>query len=248
MQLGQYIKNPGLLSRDTLYELRSYVALHPYQQTARLLLLHNLYLLHDSSFDEELRQAAFYITDRSVLFDLVEAKHRTLARKEKKVEPVADTDRTGTLISNFLESVPEEEPLIPTVKGRRPTAADATVDYVAYLMQVMDEEGESTSEDSSNSTTSLIDNFLENEGRITLSDETPVDGYQPHNEVMLENDRDELDTDYHTEALAKIYIKQGKYTEALAIIKRINEENPAKSAYFADQMRFLEKIILIKTK
>lgn len=248
MQFEQYIKNPGLLSRDTLYELRSYVALHPYQQVARLLLLHNLYLLHDSSFDEELRRAAFYITDRSVLFNLVEAKHRALARKEKKVDIVPDSDRTGTLISNFLESVPDEEPLIPAVKGRKPTAADATVDYVAYLMQVMDEEGESDITQSDSSTTSLIDNFLENEGRITLSDDAPADGYHPHNEVMLENDRDELDTDYHTEALAKIYIKQGKYTEALAIIKRINEENPTKSAYYADQMRFLEKIILIKTK
>ena len=56
------------MDRDTLYELRSMLALYPYFQTARLLMLQNLYLLHDPSFDQELRRAAIYITDRKVLF------------------------------------------------------------------------------------------------------------------------------------------------------------------------------------
>ena len=67
------------MDKETLYDLRSLLALHPYYQTARILLLQNLYLLHDQSFDEELRKAAVYITDRRVLFNIVEAAHYRLA-------------------------------------------------------------------------------------------------------------------------------------------------------------------------
>ena len=47
MELSHLIKHPELLDKETLYELRSLLALYPYYQTARLLLLQNLYLLHD---------------------------------------------------------------------------------------------------------------------------------------------------------------------------------------------------------
>ena len=78
MEITELIHHPERLDRDTLYELRSLLALYPYYQTARLLMLQNLYLLHDSTFDEELRRAAIYITDRRVLFQMIEAAHYTL--------------------------------------------------------------------------------------------------------------------------------------------------------------------------
>ena len=64
MDLQQLINHPEQMNKETLYELRSLVALYPYYQTARLLMLQNLYLMHDSTFDEELRKTAIYITDR----------------------------------------------------------------------------------------------------------------------------------------------------------------------------------------
>ena len=47
-----------------------------------------------------------------------------------------------------------------------------------------------------------------------------------------------------SESLAKIYIKQGKYSKALEIIKNINLNFPEKSIYFADQIRFLRKLVI----
>ena len=78
VRIAELIKHPEQLDRDTLYELRSILALYPYYQTARLLMLQNLFLLHDPSFDEELRRAAIYITARRVLFDMIEAAHYRL--------------------------------------------------------------------------------------------------------------------------------------------------------------------------
>lgn len=129
MDIIELINHPEQMDRDTLYELRSTLALRPYFQTARLLMLQNLYLLHDPSFDEELRRAAVYITDRRGLFNLVEAAHYQLRSKtnDNTPQPVYDSQesRTMSLIDTFLDSIPAEENEEKRTK-RRPTPKDAT--------------------------------------------------------------------------------------------------------------------------
>ena len=88
------------MNKETLYDLRALLALYPYYQTARLLMLQNLYLLHDPSFDEELRKAAIYITDRKVIFRMVEAAHYQLKKETHREEKKAGnannaSDRTS---------------------------------------------------------------------------------------------------------------------------------------------------------
>ena len=84
------------MDKETLYDLRSLLAQYPYYQTARLLLLQNLYLLHDVTFDEELRQAAIYITDRKVLFKLIEMSHYKIRNSSAPSLPPAQTDQKET--------------------------------------------------------------------------------------------------------------------------------------------------------
>lgn len=49
-----------------------------------------------------------------------------------------------------------------------------------------------------------------------------------------------------SESLAKIYIRQKKYDKALELIISLNEKYPNRSVYFADQIRFLKKLVLIQ--
>ena len=241
------------MDRDTLYELRSQVALYPYHQTMRLLMLQNLYLLHDPSFDEELRRAAIYITDRRVLFNMVEAAHYQL-RKSDQSKPNTqgnqsnpDTQsapsRTLSLIDSFLDTIPQED---PKPGKRKPTPADAAVDYVAYLLET--ESADETKEQPVPEMRgqSLIDTFINSDkGRFTLkdvplpSDDSEKDDEEPEEEVGEE---------YFTETLARIYIKQGRFSKALEIIRRLSLQSPKKNAYFADQIRFLEKVIINNNK
>lgn len=67
-RLYEWIRHPEYLNKDSLSELRGLLARYPYFQTVRLLYLKNLFLLQDSSFKEELRKSALYISDLSVLF------------------------------------------------------------------------------------------------------------------------------------------------------------------------------------
>ena len=86
----------------------------------------------------------------------------------------------------------------------------------------------------------LIDTFLEQEqGRILLND-LP----QEPEEAQTSENTEDVEEEYFTETLARIYIKQGRYQKALDIIGRLAERYPKKNAYFTDQIRFLEKLII----
>jgi hypothetical protein len=208
-------------------------------------MLQNLYLLHDPTFDEELRRAAVYITDRRVIFNLVEANHYKPKRPQVQVP---EGNRTVSLIDNFLSSIPadeeekENEKTEEKVYRRKPTAADATIDYMAYLLATDFEEetSEEETKEPEMKGQDLIDTFIEGDGFNLHT--TPE--YKP--EVSSEPDDNEKlpEDEYLTETLAGIYIKQGKYLKALEIIKRLNLNIPKKNAYFADQIRFLEKLIV----
>lgn len=243
MNIASLTRHPEELGKETLYELRSLLARYPYYQPARLLLLKNLYLLHDATFDEELRRAAVYITERQRLFDLTEAPHYQLRtekvadeKRETSRDAFTDEDRTSTLIDSFLHQMSgeeDEEPEKPAAR-RKPTPADATIDYVAYLMEAEDEEPEEAPQLKGQE---LIDDFINKEnGKISLQEETE---YEPE-----EDTPDDEGSSYFTETLARIYIKQGRYSKALEIIQRLNLEYPKKNRYFADQIRFLKKLVL----
>lgn len=273
MSIQELIQHPELMNRETLYELRRITAEHPYYQTARLLLLKNLYLLHDSTFDEELRRSAIYITDRRVLFNLVEAAHYRLKRKSpqsftntpdrRAAVAQEDDSRTVSLIDTFLSTIPEEDELKKEKKEehRKPTAVDATTDYVAYLLSTDFEELDNgndnvnvnqASQESDDKedvpvsinvpvskTDDLIDAFINSEGKITLQEELE---YTPEQEE--EGDGDEMTSDeYLTETLAGIYIKQKRYKKALDIMEKVNEKANSNNKYYEDQKRFLELII-----
>lgn len=120
LSLQHWIAHPEELNKETLYELRTLLARYPYSQSLRLLYLKNLYLLHDLSFGSELRKSAFYITDRRVLFYLIEGDKYKLPKHQREVtlaqagstvqeelieEP--SLDRTLSLIDAFLSATPD---------------------------------------------------------------------------------------------------------------------------------------------
>ena len=55
--------------------------------------------------------------------------------------------------------------------------------------------------------------------------------------------KDQTPSSSLSESLAKIYIRQGRYRRAYEILSDLNLKNPEKSIYFADQLRFLRKVI-----
>ena len=254
-QLYQWIKHPEYLNRETLFELRTLLARYPYFQTARLLYLKNLYLLHDITFGEELRRAALYVTERRMLFLLVEGEKYALKNQKPEV-PAGENpslDRTLSLIDAFLASLPEER------EKEIPLPVTPVVDYSTYLMQ--DASQEEMADTPKLKGQDWIDSFLEKSTTEPLISQPSVVEKEakpsvPEEEKQIpnieENEPEEEeapvevldDESYFTETLAKIYVKQQRYSKAIEIIRRLNLKYPKKNAYFADQIRFLEKLII----
>ena len=217
--LQQWIQHPETLNKDTLYELRTLVTRYPYFQSLRLLYLKNLYLLHDISFGAELRKAILHVADRRKLFYLIEGERYILKPRKKNALPETE--------------VLEEEPSL-----------DYATDYTTYLLQEDDTpELEETPKLRGHE---LIDGFIERSEeetsiRLQPADENKAISEEEESETHHEEDEDDS---CFTETLAKIYVKQHRYSKALEIIKKLSLKYPKKNAYFADQIRFLEKLII----
>ena len=228
--LSTYISHPERLNRDTLYELRLIVGKHPYFDVARLLMLKNLYLLHDIDFGKEMRKAAIYLKSRWPIFELM-AGYGTAPTVENAPDDIT-VDRTMELIDAFLDTLPAET-LSLEAEGA------AAIDYVsAYLKKDMPNENIPELRGQN-----LIDDFLAGDNeKISLNLNAPAGEIENESEKPILPDEEYAETSFFTETLANIYIKQGKYDKALEIIKRLYLEFPNKNRYFADQIRFLEII------
>ena len=186
--------------------IQSMLALYPYYQNVRLLMLQNLYLLHDPTFDEELRRAAIYITDRRVLFNMIESAHYQIRPKKEDTEPqqAPHESRTLSLIDNFLDSIPKENEK-PAEPKRKPTPADAAVDYVAYLLET---ESDVAAEDKvipEMPGQDLIDTFINSDKRKFVLNEEPL--LSPPAEPDAENGSEEPEEEYFTEKMLTLQTK-----------------------------------------
>ena len=136
---------------------------------------------------------------------------------ENKMRPLRGQD----LIDGFLNKMNADEKKLPT---EQMNVDKPPMDKDVLLADVSEE-----------STSPLISM------PISVNDDQAEDEEEEKGEDCVVEREDDS---YFTETLAKIYIKQHRYDKALEIIKKLSLNYPKKNAYFADQIRFLEKLII----
>lgn len=256
-RLQEWILHPETLNEESLYELRSILQRYPYFQTARLLYLKNLFLLHDAGFKEELKKNTLYVADLSALFYYIEGTHFMIEKHEMLLEEptLSDIDRTQMLIDRFLADSSDEQ------MASLPLALEPNTDYASTWLT--DKQDDSSEQVNPLKGQDLIDSFIENSksGQTAVKsaedllmddlsgeeEDTAEECFLPKEEPeasACSGGEEEGDESYFTETLAKIYVKQHRYDKALEIIKKLYLKYPKKNVYFADQIRFLEKLII----
>ena len=146
----------------------------------------------------------------------------------------------GTIVKENNESS-----LFTQEKQQRSNILRQTTDYVSYMLQERSEAGDGLQKKDSEKPLKgqhLIDDFIKN-GSAHISLQNEIE-YSPKGLMSQESEIAANEEDYFTETLAKIYIKQGRYDKALEIIRKLMANYPKKNSYFADQIRFLEKLII----
>lgn len=241
MPIIDYINHPAELNAETLLELRQLVARYPYYQAARLVLVNNLFLLSDSGFNAEIERAAMLLPDRRTLFKMTYGdKYKPINDDRARLDE-ASPDRMELLIDRFLQSAEGES--APTRQPRKPTTVDAANDYTFFLEEMDDAPTPQAATETPNHTEALVDSYIQDPSPIHLPEEptAPANNEEQDDEAASIAQEDD---GFLTETLAKIYIKQGRYSKALEILYRINLNFPEKSHYFADQIRFLQKLVV----
>lgn len=275
----ELIHHPERMDRSTIPIIREALERYPFYQTLHLLLLQNMYKVHDPGFSKQLKVSALRVADRAVLFDMVEGLNYAIPvmRLDDEETQGQGGDKTLALIDNFLKGV-EEQP-------GGGSQSENSADYSLYLEQLPDigeptesvsmprpapklapkpmakpsvepqpvvVDATSPSVDVSDSESDTISGgklptyeedeeftvpFITGHLNDTTSDEAPQIADDPIGE--------EQKNEFYTETMAGLYIKQHKYEQALEIINALSADNPKKSVYFADQMRYLELLIRI---
>lgn len=165
------------------------------------------------------------------------------------VEPEAK--RTVDVIDTFLNTygncTPEEEALLERM------IFNPAPDYAEILAREEQASLPGENDAPADSQDALINAFILNRHPSTHSPSLmpePEEEDADTTESKTEAQRTPIPRPEHaddsllSESLAKIFIKQGRYERAYEIISGLNLKFPKKSAYFADQLRFLQKLII----
>lgn len=233
------LENSELLNEVTLTELERLLIEYPYFQTAILLYVKNLEQVQHSSYKNKLGKAATLVADRKRLFYFLSKNDYSDFINEYTINHKKD-NLTNLLLGNYLNSLDDD--LIHETEINNVTNDLISTDYLYYLRTTEQEESEGNEHQLKHH--NLIDSFLEK------AETTGV--FRPKNDnatidVTIDydnNEDDERRSRQLNEIMAQIYIKQKKYEQALTIIKRLSLDIPEKSVYFADQIRFLEYLII----
>lgn len=154
-------------------------------------------------------------------------------------EPDRQAPDTTSAIDTFLEtyghaSTPEEDALLERL------LFNPVPDYAEQLARETPAPAPAADRQDS-----LIDSFIEAHAPRPATPAPKPKRPQPAPAPSRRSEvREAPGTSLLSESLAKIFIKQGRYDRAYEIISNLSLNYPEKSIYFADQLRFLEKLII----
>ena len=217
---------------------------HPYFILPASLLLKRSSELSDEERDVLMSKVALSSWDKEMIEQLVDKDAEKWADFYPKEEKTAVTTNAAidTFIATYGNPDPHEEEILTRL------IFNPTPDYAQLLSEEEERSVPDLSETQDDSQDALINAFIlkskENQGHFPSSIEEPKEPEPVPVDDTPVNSPEETNDSLLSESLAKIYIKQRKYSKAYEIISNLSLNFPEKSIYFADQLRFLRKLMI----
>ena len=230
------LKNPELSNQEQTNELKTLIESYPYFQSARSLFLKGLKNQDSFKYNNELKVTAAYTSDRTVLFDFITSpsfnfvKNSISHELEKAIliNPVIDS-----LEKKLAKELPENnlnigKPLSFSNSEKRSFSEWLKLSSVKSIIR------EPSVRDKMISKSSIIDQFIEKNPKLK-----PV---IKSDNIIVSDLKNESTNSLMTETLAKVYLEQKKYENAIQAYKILSLKYPEKSGFFADQIKRIQTL------
>lgn len=243
-QLIQYLEDPCVIQPKDIADIKNLCTQYPYFYHAQALYLKYLKDSEDLQFNSALKITSLQAPDRTMLYNLMQKQAICKPAWSKPKESSADTETdtevrkadnadSSAATINAGQSGPHKEP-----RKEMPNIRAMETEYK------LDENDISTEHKLKHQ--DLIDKFIAADPHIHPVGQFPITGSDEQGQAgtldISYTDEDVTDSVF-SESLARIYIKQKQYAKAIRIFEKLNLKYPEKSTYFADQIRFLNKVI-----
>ena len=213
-QMLDYLDHPDQLNEKNLIELKEILDEYPYFQSAHLLYVRNLSNEKNFRFASQLKVSAIHATDRSVLYQLLNPQQKKEQRVDEIIEETELTKSSSDPKPPVIERKRSENQMIESIYR-----LDGEIDSDKTLAQLVKDINESATKNKND--------FLKE-----LTPQDSEENYSSDDDTA----ESEVNDEFITETLAKIYIKQGLYYKAINAFQRLKLKYPEKSIYFAKQI------------
>ena len=231
-------------------ELKTVVEDFPYFQAARALYLKGLKNQDSFKYNNELKVTAAYTTDRTVLFNYITSFNSSIKNEEnihkqitEKIISEKPKEEIEVLASETIHKTEEIVKVEENLEIGKPLSFSPSENHsfsqwlqlstqkTIVRKEIKPIKKELKKED-------LIDRFIQNNPKIA-----PLEKGKEFAVPVAQNKQD---TALMTETLAKVYLEQKKYENAIQAYRILSLKYPEKSGFFADQIKRIQ--ILQKNK
>jgi len=247
-QFISFIDNPSLIDNQSSKELQQLVDQYPYFQSARILFLKSLYDNKSIAYQSELKLTATYAGNRALLQAFITRKQAPVIVPEVIVPEIKEEPKP-------IEIVVQEEPKeiiveqqteaeIPVSETNKPNIRTTIVfDFEkepetlsSFELPKITEEAKEPVTEKKKQQLEIIERFIKTEPRIVPKE----NAFDQSLDLSAEST---ADTEFMTETLAEIYVRQKKYDKAIAMFQKLSLKFPQKSIYFATRISDVNNIV-----
>ncbi|MDG1920237.1 MAG: hypothetical protein P8I75_03395 [Flavobacteriaceae bacterium] len=225
-------------NRDQFESLKKVLEQHPNFHWVRAHYLKAVQALDPESFDKNLSHTAIATFDRELLYEFVETQTQPLKQTESrpntKDESVVVPEENQKTVKEEIKLQPkEEEQIVDSLQSESETMRFS--EWAGYLKARKVPEKQLKLNDKFE----LIDSFLSKQGKI-IPDKSATNKEDLSEKSWTASD------ELMTETLAKVFVKQKKYNNALEAYQILGLKYPEKNSFFADQIKEIKRLKKLK--
>ena len=214
-------------NKDHLSQFEELMKIYPNFHLLRVYYLKALQKQEVLSFDKNLSHTSIATYDRELLYQFIESdltpnKITKKNRKVQKVKPKKNVRKKITKERNIVQKIKSDDPSPKTLKFS---------EWASYL----NSKKASSKKNNNLHNFQLIDDFLKSTERII-----------PDKDLKNEEDLSEKswssNDELMTETLAKVFVKQKKFKQAIEAYQILGLKYPEKNSLFANQIKEIKKL------